>query len=88
MEQYNGVMDNADKAVVFYSSHALQLKRMPDLPPEKVKHGFSKADLLIINKKEMLEQFLLKEDFSNTNLLLMSSGDYDGLDILKTVNRQ
>ncbi len=88
MKEYEGVMDNADKAVVFYSSHALQLKRMPDLLPEKVKHGFSKADLLVINKKENLEHFLLEEDFSNTNLLLMSSGDYDGLDIFKTVNRQ
>lgn len=87
MKEYEGVMDSADKAVVFYSSHALELKRMPHLPPEKVKLGFLKDDLLVINKKEILEHFLLEEDYSNTNLLLMSSGDYDGLDILKTVNR-
>ncbi len=85
MKEYNGAMNDADEAVVFYSSHALELKRMPELPKEKVKQGFAKDNLLVINKKEDLEQFLQKEDYSNSNLLLMSSGNYDGLDILKQV---
>ena len=88
MKEYNGAMDNADEAVVFYSNHALELKRMPELAPEKVKQGFAKDNLLIINKKEELEQFLTSQHYSNANLLLMSSGNYDGLEILKLVNSQ
>ena len=81
MKEYDGAMDNADEAVVFYSSHALELKRMPDLPAEKVKQGFAKDNLIVINKKEELEEFLTTRHYSNSNLLLMSSGNYDGLDI-------
>ena len=82
MKEYAGSMNNADQAVVFYSSHALQLKRMPELSKEKIMQGFKKDDLLVINKKEALEQFLQKQNYYNLNLLLMSSGNYDGLDIL------
>ena len=86
MKEYNGAMDNADEGVVFYSSHALQLKRMPDLPKEKVKDGFAKNNLNVFTKKEELEQFLRKQNYSNSNLLLMSSGNYDGLDVLNLIN--
>ena len=88
MIEYKGAMENADKGVVFYSSHALELKRMPELSKDKVKQGFEKDNLLVINKKEELQQFLQTENFSNSNLLLMSSGDYEGLDILEIVNSQ
>jgi UDP-N-acetylmuramate: L-alanyl-gamma-D-glutamyl-meso-diaminopimelate ligase len=81
MKEYQGAMNDADEAAVFYSSHALELKRMPELPKEKVKEGFAKENLRVINKKEELEQFLKGQNYSNTNLLLMSSGNYDGLDI-------
>jgi UDP-N-acetylmuramate: L-alanyl-gamma-D-glutamyl-meso-diaminopimelate ligase len=83
MKEYKGAMDNADEAAVFYSSHALELKRMPELPEEKVKQGFAKDNLVVINKKEELEQYLINQDYYNSNLLLMSSGNYDGLDISK-----
>jgi UDP-N-acetylmuramate: L-alanyl-gamma-D-glutamyl-meso-diaminopimelate ligase len=83
MKEYKGAMDNADEAAVFYSSHALELKRMPELPEEKVKQGFAKDNLVVINKKEELEQYLTSQDYYNSNLLLMSSGNYDGLDISK-----
>lgn len=82
MKEYEGAMDPADVAVVFYSSHALEIKRMPPLPKEKVIAGFAKKDLEVFNKKEDLEQFLLQQQYENTNLLLMSSGTYDGLDIM------
>lgn len=82
MQQYRGVFDQADTGVVFYSRHALELKRMPDLPAEKVKEGFAKEGLLVINDKAELEQWLESQDFSHSNILLMSSGNYDGIDIL------
>ncbi|MBS1592332.1 MAG: peptidoglycan synthetase [Bacteroidetes bacterium] len=83
MKEYNGAMDKADVAVVFYSKHALELKQMPLLPKEKVIEGFAKNGLQVINDKEELNNFLHEQDYSNTNLLLMSSGNYDGLDIIQ-----
>jgi UDP-N-acetylmuramate: L-alanyl-gamma-D-glutamyl-meso-diaminopimelate ligase len=42
MNEYKGAMDMADQAAVFYSRHALELKRLPDLAEEKVQQGFGK----------------------------------------------
>jgi UDP-N-acetylmuramate: L-alanyl-gamma-D-glutamyl-meso-diaminopimelate ligase len=82
MREYRGAMDKADMAVVFYSKHALELKRMPDLPTEKVYEGFGKEGLLVLNDKESLWDWLQKQSFTQSNLVFMSSGNYDGLDML------
>ncbi len=82
MEEYKGAMDKADIAVVFYSKHALELKRMPDLSKEKVMFGFAKKDMLVMNDKAQLWNWLQHQSYSNSNLVLMSSGNYDGLDML------
>lgn len=82
MQEYQGAMDKADAAVVFYSQHALELKRMPNLPAEKVIAGFGKKGLLVMNRREELQDWLQKQSFENSNLVLMSSGNYDGIDML------
>lgn len=82
MSEYKGAMDKADVAVVFYSKHALELKRMPFLPAEKVYEGFAKEGLLVMNDRETLENWLRQQSFTDSNLVLMSSGNYDGIDML------
>ncbi len=82
MQEYKGAMDKADTGIVFYAKHALELKRMPDLPAEKVYAGFGKEGLLVMNDAHVLWEWLQQQSYANTNLLLMSSGNYDGLDML------
>ena len=55
---------------------------MPDLPVNAVISGFNKPGLAVINKKQDLEKWLADQDYDNASLLLMSSGNYDGLDML------
>ena len=81
MNEYKGAMDAADAAAVFYSQHALELKRLPDLPKEKVIAGFGKQDLVVFNNKEELENWLISQSYEGANLVLMSSGNYDGVDV-------
>jgi UDP-N-acetylmuramate: L-alanyl-gamma-D-glutamyl-meso-diaminopimelate ligase len=87
MGEYKGAMDKADDAIVFYSTHALELKRMPALPKEKVQEGFAKQGLLVMNDKEELWQWLNEQQYENSNLVLMSSGNYDGLDMMGFANK-
>ncbi len=82
MSEYKGAMDKADVAAVYYSGHALELKRMPPLPAAKVVEGFGKKGLVVLNQKEELVQWLQSQAYQNANLLLMSSGNYDGIDML------
>jgi UDP-N-acetylmuramate: L-alanyl-gamma-D-glutamyl-meso-diaminopimelate ligase len=80
-------LEDADAAAVFYSPHALELKRLPPLPEEKIVSGFGKKGLAVFHKKEDLADWLLIQSYKNVNLLLMSSGNYDGLDIIALTNR-
>jgi UDP-N-acetylmuramate: L-alanyl-gamma-D-glutamyl-meso-diaminopimelate ligase len=86
MEEYKGAMEKADEAIVFYSQHALELKGMKFLEPEIVKNGFQKQNLQVITERKNLEDKLKNQPLNNTNFLFMSSGNYDGMDILSTLN--
>jgi UDP-N-acetylmuramate: L-alanyl-gamma-D-glutamyl-meso-diaminopimelate ligase len=87
LTEYQGSLEDADAAAVFYSPHALELKRLPPLPEEKILSGFGKKGLAVIHKKEELAEWLMKQSYKNVNLLLMSSGNYDGLDIQALINQ-
>jgi len=80
MKEYKGAMDQADEACVFYSRHALELKRMPDLSKEVVKKGFAKEGLQVFNDRSELGNWLNRLDYKNAVLVFMSSGNYDGFD--------
>lgn len=81
MNEYRGVMEKADEGVVFYSRHALELKRLPLLESAVVKKGFDQENLHVFNKREDLETFLNSHTYTNSIVLLMSSGNYEGLDL-------
>ena len=86
MNQYKDSMEQADDAIVFYSRHALELKRMEFLEPQLVKNGFEKQDLEVITERKILEEKLKQYQIKNTNFLFMSSGNYDGMNISATLN--
>lgn len=81
LPMYKGCMDLADVAAIYYSHHALALKRLPDLMPEEVRTAFNDERLQIFNDSGALLEFLLNIDFDNKNLLIMSSGNFDGLNL-------
>ncbi len=83
LKEYHGGMDAADVAVVYYSAHALEIKKMPPLSHPLIKDSFGRSDLLIFTDKVALIAYLKTLDWHNQNLLMMSSGGYDGLDFVE-----
>lgn len=82
LSEYAHSMDAADKAIVFFSHHALQLKGLPALDCAQVYRFFHRTDLEVIDQKDLLQgrvQSLLEESKEDTCLLLMSSGTFDGI---------
>lgn len=82
LHEYEHSLDAADEALVFYSTHALELKKLPPLTKEKVQEGFNRKDLVVMQDNNELMNWLQNQDYSNSVLLLMSSGTYDGADML------
>lgn len=80
LKEYDESMDAADVPIVYYNQHTLQMKRMPDLSPEQVKAAFGKDNIIVITEKEKLLELLQSLNWKNANLLMMSSGSFDGLD--------
>ncbi|MFS8082768.1 MAG: UDP-N-acetylmuramate--L-alanine ligase [Ginsengibacter sp.] len=82
LKQYKSTLDSADEAIVFYSRHALEIKKLPMLEPEDVENGFKKKGLRVVTEKSELERIIRSINKENVNFLFMSSGDYGGLPIL------
>ncbi|MFD0993150.1 UDP-N-acetylmuramate--L-alanine ligase [Tenacibaculum geojense] len=87
LAEYEGALSNADKAVVFYSPHAVKIKQLDEVTKEQIATAFNREDLIIFTSPEEFKKFLFAEKINNTALLLMSSGNYGGLDFneLKTL---
>jgi UDP-N-acetylmuramate: L-alanyl-gamma-D-glutamyl-meso-diaminopimelate ligase len=81
LDQYAQSMELADEAIVYFSPHALELKKLPMLSAEDIKHSFRKKELRVFSNTNHFQEFLRKEKWENSNLLLMSSGNYDGLNV-------
>jgi UDP-N-acetylmuramate: L-alanyl-gamma-D-glutamyl-meso-diaminopimelate ligase len=78
---YRGCMDLADLPIVYYSYHALSLKRLPELSPQEVKEAFGDDRILVFNDSKEMQAYILNLKYQNKNLLLMSSGNFDGLNL-------
>jgi UDP-N-acetylmuramate: L-alanyl-gamma-D-glutamyl-meso-diaminopimelate ligase len=81
LEQYSDSMAEADIPVVFYDKETFEQKKMPALEQSFVKNAFNDKRLNIFTDRNSLEAFLLKQEWKNTNLLLMTSGNYAGMNI-------
>jgi UDP-N-acetylmuramate: L-alanyl-gamma-D-glutamyl-meso-diaminopimelate ligase len=55
---------------------------MPELKKEEVLAGFNKENLAVINVRNELEAWLGEKDFTDSIVLFMSSGNYDGFDVV------
>ena len=80
LKEYKGALDAADVAVVFYSPHAVEIKKLEKVTHEQIAKAFERDDLIIYTNPDDFKNFLFSQDFKNKTLLLMSSGNYGGLD--------
>jgi UDP-N-acetylmuramate: L-alanyl-gamma-D-glutamyl-meso-diaminopimelate ligase len=76
---YNGCMDQADDALVYFSPEVVQHKKLEELSIAQVQEAFGGA-VTIKNKTDEVLEFIRNRDLNNSVLLMMSSGNFDGID--------
>ncbi len=81
LPEYEGTLNLADEAIVYLSEHAREIKRMDRIEESVVQTYFKHPNLRVIRDAETLKQVLLEKSWTNANLLMMSSGTFDGLDL-------
>lgn len=79
LKEYQGTLDAADVAVVFYSPDAVKIKQLEEVTYEQIAQSFQREDLIIYTNPADFKHFLFSQNLDNSALLLMSSGNYGGL---------
>ena len=79
LKEYEGALDAADVAVVFYSPDAVKIKQLEEITYDQIAQSFKRNDLIIYTDPAEFKNFLFNYDLNNSALLLMSSGNYGGL---------
>jgi len=83
LSEYKGTLNDADKAVVFYSPNAVKIKKLDAVSSSQILKAFQREDLVVFTDPAAFQDYLFEQDFTDTSLLLMSSGNYGGLDFEK-----
>jgi UDP-N-acetylmuramate: L-alanyl-gamma-D-glutamyl-meso-diaminopimelate ligase len=80
LAEYKGALDKADKAVVFYSPHAVKIKQLDSVSEQQISNSFQRDDLIIFTNPTEFKEFLFSQKLDQSAVVLMSSGNYGGLD--------
>ena len=86
LKEYEGALQYADKAVVFYSPDAVKIKQLEEVTFNQIATAFNRKDLIIYTNPKEFKDFLFEQNFENSALLLMSSGNYGGLNFDEVKN--
>ena len=81
LKEYKNSMEDADEAYVYYSEHTLEHKKLEHITPTEVKNAFASDNVEVINDSKQLVNVLENKNWNNSVLLLMSSGNFDGVDL-------
>lgn len=81
LQEYKGAMNLADEAIVYFNPHTIAHKKLAEISIEEVKTAFGRADVRVYTDSKEMATYLQQLDWKNRNLLLMSSGNFDGMDL-------
>jgi UDP-N-acetylmuramate: L-alanyl-gamma-D-glutamyl-meso-diaminopimelate ligase len=81
LDEYRGTMSKADVAMVYFSPKSLAHKKLPPITVQQIKDAFASSNIRVYNDGAELVTDLMMERDTNTNFLLMSSGNFGGMNI-------
>jgi UDP-N-acetylmuramate: L-alanyl-gamma-D-glutamyl-meso-diaminopimelate ligase len=87
LDEYAGTMNQADEAIVFIDIKTFEQKKITPYPAETVKNAFANNNLMFFNNPAQLLKYLEELDITNSNLLMMSSGNFGGINLIELKNK-
>lgn len=77
--QYKGSMDMADDAIVYFNPHTISHKGLAEITKDQVFEAFGRRDIKVFTSSQDVVAEIKSHKWENTNLLMMSSGNFDGI---------
>jgi UDP-N-acetylmuramate: L-alanyl-gamma-D-glutamyl-meso-diaminopimelate ligase len=81
LPEYKNTMQQADVAIVYYNHEVIKQKQQKTLDENQIITGFGREDLKIFSDIDALKRFLTEQNYTNTTLLMMSSGNFSGANL-------
>lgn len=79
LPEYANTMNAADRAIVFFSEHTLEMKRLPKITKAEVAEAFQHPNIQVFTDHRYLQNTLRDIRWEGKNLLMMSSGTFGGI---------
>ena len=86
LPEYKNTLQMADKAFVYYSPDTLKHKKLKSISPGQVKQAFGTKNITVFTNPEELQRVLGDMNTENKNFLIMSSGNFSGIDFSKILS--
>lgn len=80
LKEYNGAMNAADEAIVYFNPHTITHKKLKSITEEQVLTYFNRSDLKVFTDSHKMVEYLKEKKWKDKVLLMMSSGNFDGID--------
>jgi len=87
LSNYSHTFDAADEAIIYLNPKAVSLKKLELMDEQTLRDGFGRQDLLLFTEIGDLKAHLENKSYQKSNLLLMSSGNYDDMDLTILKNK-
>ena len=81
LNEYDGSMSEADEAFIYFNPHTIAHKKLKAITEEQVQKAFGGNNIKIFTDSASLLAALKKKNWEDANLLMMSSGNFDGVDL-------
>lgn len=85
LREYANTMDLPDEAFVYFNPQTIAHKKLKKISKEQVFNCFNRSDLRVFTSSDEFLKELKSRSWENLNLLLMSSGNFDGVDFNELV---
>jgi UDP-N-acetylmuramate: L-alanyl-gamma-D-glutamyl-meso-diaminopimelate ligase len=79
LPHYKDAMNMADESIVYFSPEVVSHKKLEPISKEQVATGFG-GNVIVMNETHEVLQFIRSKKWDNAVLLMMSSGNFDGID--------
>ena len=86
LKEYANTMDLPDEAYVYFNPDTIAHKKLKPITKKQVYKCFKRSDLRVFTSTNTLISELKLKNWQNANLLLMSSGNFDGIDFNELAN--
>jgi UDP-N-acetylmuramate: L-alanyl-gamma-D-glutamyl-meso-diaminopimelate ligase len=86
LNHYAGTMQMADEAIVYFNPKTITHKKLKAISESQVQKAFGGDNITVFTDTDLLIKYLKNQNWYNKNLLMMSSGTFDGVDFIKLAN--